>query len=161
MGSWPGWCPAVLARPPAHHPAANRVAPGSRSAGPCSSAARSMPWPSSTLTHRHVVAAATHLLQPPPDLRLLVQLGLQHLLLLAGQLHLLFDAFLLLYLLKAMSKAIPSPGNRPPSPPEGELGSAVSTMSALSMTWALKPTCGLPTSHKVHSHLVPTEQRKR
>lgn len=80
-----------------------------------------------------MVAAATYLLQPPPDLRLLVQLGLQHLLLLAGELHLLFDAFLLLYLLKAMCKAIPSPGNRPPSPPDGELGSTVSTMSALSL----------------------------
>lgn len=63
-------------------------------------------------------AQHSHLLQPPPDLRLLVQLGLQHLLLLAGQLHLLFYAFLLLYLLKVMNKAIPSPENRPPSLPQ-------------------------------------------
>lgn len=50
--------------------------------------------------HCHVLVVATYLLQPPPDVRLLVHLGLQHLLLLAGQLHLLFNAFLLLYLLK-------------------------------------------------------------
>jgi hypothetical protein len=48
----------------------------------------------------HVVVTVTYFLQPPPDFCLLVQLGLQHLLLLTGQLHLLFYAFLLLYLLK-------------------------------------------------------------
>lgn len=114
MGSWPGWCPAVLAPPPIRCPSASRVTPGGRSAGSCSRTARNGPGPPST-----------HLLQSPPDLGLLVQLGLQHLLLLAGQLHLLFNAFLLLYFLKVTSKAIPSPGNRPPSPSEeGKLGSS-------------------------------------
>lgn len=49
---------------------------------------------------RPVRVVATYLLQPPAYLRLLIQLGLQHLLLLACQLHLFFDAFLLLYLLR-------------------------------------------------------------
>lgn len=40
-GSWPGWCPAVLAPPPAHCPAVSRVTPEGQSAGPCPRTARS------------------------------------------------------------------------------------------------------------------------
>lgn len=136
MGSWPGWCPAGPTPPPAHRPAASRVGPVGRSAGPA---------PDSEEQAQPVVAAAPHLLQPPPDLRLLVQLGLQHLLLLTGQLHFLFYAFLLLYLLKATSKPIPSPGiDLPAYHKAGQDQSNWHQAGCKSMTRAYKPPYGLP-----------------